>query len=528
MRVRQEVAKGMVAAVLLVVVAGCGTSAGPSIVAPLDDSLSPLGLIAPTHIATTASVDFGTHLVGQGGAQQPLFEGWGQPQLVFMLSGRQNGYLEPCGCTGLANQKGGLARRMTLYQDLVNTRKWPVVPLDVGNYVKRYGRQSEIKFQRIVNGLSRMGYRAMGLGPDDLRLPSEELIAAMAASENPFVCANVVVIDEQFTPRTRIVKAGGKTIGITAILGGEEHKKVGDNDEVQFVPAKKALPAVIAELKRAKCDMMILLAHAGLVESRALAKDFPDFHLIVSAGGADEPPFEIEQVTGTKTQLVQVGAKGMYVGVLGMFGGDKPFRYQRVPLDNRFEDAPDMLRLLEAYQDQLRQEGFAALGLKPIVKDAGRKFVGSKACADCHSSAWEVFQNTTHAHATESLVNPPERGGIPRHFDPECVCCHVTGWEPQLVIPFKSGFAGLKETPELVGNGCENCHGPGSAHVAAEDGSRAVTDRERMSLREAMRLPLAKAEQKCLECHDIDNSPAFHQEGAFKEYWKKVEHKGKD
>jgi hypothetical protein len=104
----------------------------------------------------------------------------------------------------------------------------------------------------------------------------------------------------------------------------------------------------------------------------------------------------------------------------------------------------------------------------------------------------------------------------------------VTGWEPQLVIPFKSGFAGLKETPELVGNGCENCHGPGSAHVAAEDGSRAVTDRERMSLREAMRLPLAKAEQKCLECHDIDNSPAFHQEGAFKEYWKKVEHKGKD
>ena len=37
-----------------------------------------------------------------------LFEGWAQPQAVLLLTGRQHGYIEPCGCTGLANQKGGL------------------------------------------------------------------------------------------------------------------------------------------------------------------------------------------------------------------------------------------------------------------------------------------------------------------------------------------------------------------------------------------------------------------------------------
>jgi hypothetical protein len=43
-----------------------------------------------------------------------------------------------------------------------------------------------------------------------------------------------------------------------------------------------------------------------------------------------------------------------------------------------------------------------------------------------------------------------------------------------------------------------------------------------------MRLTLANAQEKCLECHDIDNSPDFHKEGAFEKYWEQVKHYGKD
>ncbi len=76
----------------------------------------------------------------------------------------------------------------------------------------------------------------------------------------------------------------------------------------------------------------------------------------------------------------------------------------------------------------------------------------------------------------------------------------------------------------MMQNGCENCHGPGSAHVEAEDGDdRALQER----FREEMRLPLDRARDKCLECHDIDNSPDFHADGAFEEYWEKVKHIGK-
>ena len=38
----------------------------------------------------------------------PIFVDWPQPQLALVFSGEMDGYLEPCGCAGLENQKGGL------------------------------------------------------------------------------------------------------------------------------------------------------------------------------------------------------------------------------------------------------------------------------------------------------------------------------------------------------------------------------------------------------------------------------------
>jgi hypothetical protein len=464
--------------------------------------------------------------------QQPLFAGWPEPKFVLFVTGQQQGYIEPCGCTGLENQKGGLARRDSLLRELREKRGWTVVPVDVGSQAKRFGRQPEIKFQRTADALRAMGYRAVTLGKDDLRLTAGELTAATNPDDKPsiFVSANVAILARELQPTYTVVEAGGKKIGITGVLGDSFEQKLA-GDELIHEPAGPALERVAAELKSQDCDFYVLLAHATLDESRALAAANPIFDLVITAGGVGEPTLELERLPGGKTQMAQVGTKGMYVGVIGVFDDEEtPLRYERVPLDKRFPDSPAMLQLLADYQKQLESMGLDELGLKPQAHPTGRKFVGSAACADCHTKAFAVWEKTPHAHATDSLVNPPERVNISRHFDPECLSCHVTGWEPQKIYPFESGYLSLQKTPLLQHNGCENCHGPGSAHVAAETGMDAVTDEEQRARRDAMKLPLAGgvAERKCMECHDIDNSPDFHVKGAFEKYWKEVEHKGKD
>ena len=67
-------------------------------------------------------------------------------------------------------------------------------------------------------------------------------------------------------------------------------------------------------------------------------------------------------------------------------------------------------------------------------------------------------------------------------------------------------------------------------NVAAENGDTDANDETLAMLRAEMRLPLgdAKAQQKCIQCHDLDNSPDFHKKGKFEEYWEKVKHEGKD
>ena len=512
---------------------GCDNWAPPPAFPP-----SPTPAAEATHGKDAAAEP--TAAVPAAAVAQPLFGGWPKPELVLVLTGQQLGYIEPCGCTGLENQKGGLARRHTLIKEL-SDRGWPVVPLDVGSQVRRYGKQSELKFQHSADALRIMGYRAIALGADDLRLPAGELLGGTNPPDQPslFVGANLALIDRDLQPQFLIIEAGGKRIGVTAVLGTKYESRL-QSDELVHGPAIESLKTVAAQLTAAKCDLYVLLAHAPQEEARKIAKELPLFDLIVVAGQTNVPSSELEVLPGGKTRLMQTGIKAMYAGVVGVFDepaagnalrGDPKFRFESVPLDARLKDSPEMLKLLARNQEELRTLGLEGLGLTPRPHPSGRQFVGSDKCGECHTKAFEIWSKTPHAHATDSLVKPPNtRGDIARHFDPECLSCHVTGWDPQQFHPFESGYLGLEQTPLLKHSGCENCHGPGSAHVAAEEGGAKIAPADIAKRRDEMKLPLAGgvAERKCLECHDDDNSPDFHHEGAFAKYWKQVEHSGKD
>jgi hypothetical protein len=466
----------------------------------------------------------------------PIFVNWPKPDVALVFSGEQDGYLEPCGCAGLENQKGGLRRRFTLLKQL-REKGWPVVAMDLGGQEKRTGVQPEIKLDFSYRALATMGYAAVGFGPNDLRMDLLSIVVNLDEATNPLVSANVGIIDfdSGFTKRYKIVEAGGMKIGITSVLGKKEIAELRNSADLTLMQPYQAIPQVLPKLREAGCDHMVLLAHADPNEATDLARRFDEFNWVVAAHGAEEPPNAPADIEGSESKLIEAGHKGMYVIVVGLYkNGPVPFRYQRVPLDSRFPDAPEIHQMHVDYQHRLETLGLEGLGLKPSAHTSGRKFAGSKSCADCHLSATEVHENTPHFHATETLVKLDP----PRQFDPECLSCHATGWEPQKYFPFESGFLSMKETPEMGTNGCENCHGPAARHVAAENGEIDVTEAQLEKLRAALRLKVipnegnkegqvfdkGKVVQMCMECHDFDNSPDFD----FQEYWPQVAHEGKD
>jgi hypothetical protein len=278
----------------------------------------------------------------------------------------------------------------------------------------------------------------------------------------------------------------------------------------------QALTEIAPQLAAENCDHQVLLVHGSPDEARELARQFPQFDFICATGGAEEPPVRLEQIEGTNARLIECGHKGMYAIVIGLYDDpENPIRYQRVPLDARFADSSAMQQKLIDYQRELETLTLAGLGLKGSPHP-NSGFVGSEACADCHTNAWAIFENTPHAHATDTLVNL----NPPRHFDPECLSCHATGWNPQQYFPYETGFFGLDSTPAMTQNGCENCHGPGADHVAAENAGQDDVEK----YRQQMVLTLDTARDTCLQCHDLDNSPAFHEQGAFEKYWERVKH----
>jgi hypothetical protein len=459
------------------------------------------------------------------------FEGWKKPKLALVISGHQDGYLEPCGCAGLDRQIGGMSRRHSLIRELEG-QGWPVAAIDLGGQVRRFGKQAEIQFAISADALKQMGYAAVGFGPSDLRLSAGEIVAAVAGADpkdSIFVSANVDLFG--LTPKSRIVEAGGIKLGITAVIGKEFQQQI-NNAEVVIQDAAQGLTALGDELKN--CDVRILLAHATIDEAKALAKQFPLYDLVVASG--DIPRSEPEKIPGTTNRLIEVPPKAGYVTVVGFYDTPKPsMRFQRVALDSRFPDSPQMKQLMATYQRQLEQLGWAGLGLRSITHPRAQKgdklagqFASAASCKECHPTAWGIWSKTKHAQATETLVKLDP----PRQFDAECISCHATGWNPGEFFPYASGFESLDKTPQLAGNSCENCHGPGAAHVAAEKGRNSA---KKTAEREAIKLTVAFArENVCTKCHDHDNSPEFAEKDKATgkdnfdvKYWPKVEHKGK-
>src|SRR6478672_4981901 len=209
----------------------------------------------------------------------PIFVDWPKPDVALVFTGEQDGYLEPCGCAGLENQKGGLKRRFTFLKQL-REKGWNVVAMDLGGQEVRTGVQALRKVDFTYSALMKMGYAVVGYGPGELKLGTDltQIVINLNEATNPLISANVSL--SNFTGGSKelykIVDVGGMRIGITTVLGKKEiagRKMIGD---FALLDPNQAIPRFRAELRDKKCDHLILLANAEPKETKDLAQRFPE------------------------------------------------------------------------------------------------------------------------------------------------------------------------------------------------------------------------------------------------------------
>jgi hypothetical protein len=469
-----------------------------------------------------------------------LFPKWPKPDLALMLSGQQHGYLQPCGCSH--PQFGGLTRRYNLLQ-ILKGGGWPVVAVDLGDIPQKSGLQTMLKYTTSMKALEKMGYTAVTIGEYEMIMPLIDALANYALNNRSsfakVLAANLRDKDKDQTyngmvePWKIAEGAGNIKVGVIASVGPSVVRKVKDfakDNAPGFDAGPKVLPQMLKEIRAKKPDFLVLLYQGSLAEARACARAIPNFNVILCLSQDPEPPGTPEQIGNTT--LVTIGHKGRYVGVLGVYRTgqtQKPFetRYQIVSLGEEFEtpkgkDKNHPLEdLMESYARQVKKEEYVAKAAKREIQHDFQlafprsTYVGSAVCKKCHGDAYEIWEKSPHAKAYQTLVEA--RHPSLRQYDSECIACHVTGWDPQSTTRYKGGFTDAEKTKLLINNGCENCHGPCSEHVAAETGELKGVDKKKIyDLINPYRYKedekpkerekrISLIDLSCQKCHDPEN-----------------------
>ncbi len=166
---------------------------------------------------------------------------------------------------------------------------------------------------------------------------------------------------------------------------------------------------------------------------------------------------------------------------------------QEVPvtfLTSDYQKESQIDLLLSSYNAELKAD-FEQSQKERLKAREKSEYVGSNACQSCHPKESMAYMNSKHAKAFATLKK------LGKDNNPECVRCHVVGFN-------EMGYVSEKETPELLGVGCEMCHSPRKTHIQTGARLKNIPD----------------AKQACARCHIHPHSSAFD----FATYWPKIKH----
>lgn len=214
----------------------------------------------------------------------------------------------PCGCN---TPKGGLSRRAA-FADSLRALYPNLLLVDSGGFFP--DSQSERDDAPFMTAAMRdLGVAAAGLGDRELRFGRAFLLATLADSPVPLVCANVW----ERQPRRTLVKpwivqkVGRHKVGLFGLLSAKAD--LGPSaDSLEVSDPIQAASTAIAEMRKQGATVIVLLSSLGKIETEDLALAVPGID--VAIGGRNVPLLQRSRQID-HTTVVFGGAEGQYVGV---------------------------------------------------------------------------------------------------------------------------------------------------------------------------------------------------------------------
>ncbi len=395
---------------------------------------------------------------------------------VVMWVAQATARFEPCGC--VAGMHGGLMRRASLTARLPRER---VLSLELGGWSGGSRSHEHLRSRFYLRGLAAAGIAAVALGTTDIALGPEKLGGLLAEAQLlglPIASANLDGLPG-CVPAVALT-AGGRRFLVTSVVPASTTAGLTSRDPIEAVATQAA------ESVRQQRDLVVM-ADLEPDACLALARAVPQIALII--GGRSDHPSPEPIGIGT-TRVLWAGNHGKVLGSWAWSQRAAAFEL----LHDQLPEDPAQRALVDGYQQALAKASFDSdpgHGLRAL---GSAVFTGSASCFECHAAAAQTHKASLHHHAFAAL----ERKGY--QHDPDCLRCHVTGLGEG---GYQRGVAAFAEV------GCESCHGPGSAHVAAARAGRPAD----------AALPQLSA-ASCVICHDAENSPHFD----YSTYWPRIRH----
>jgi hypothetical protein len=428
-------------------------------------------------------------------------------RIRIAYTGDSQGFLENCGCK--VNQSGGVARRATALRR-IRSEDPSTVLVDAGNSLLQWKPGEEISYLSgreqglYLRTMDLMGYDAAAIGVNELVLGRKRLRDITPGIKTPFLAANVFDVHGPMAPPARVIHRAGLRIGVIGIFdrprGRFSNPRFDDAAEGLGFGDPVASAVHLADSLAAVTDLVVVLGEIQPTTIRRIAAGSSSINVIVSSSfhaprvvptatgpsldSSDEPGFlgrtlvlyTTPRQYGLSVARVDLDAQGEIAGAA----------IEDVRLNEEIPDDRQIRHTLNAFYDGIGAEEAAQRSVPaPFAWDAARmrgRYVGAPACKECHEPEYSQWEGTGHASAFKTLLDRH------RHYQPECVSCHVVGYGTA------HGYR-VGDAEKRLGNvQCEVCHGPGADHVADPATSN---------------IQKSVPERICLECHNPKHSDSF-------------------